>query len=224
MATPHTVLPMAASCYLPAPSSSMFPCWLKLPLQISSGPGNGLSADQVGYLLFDGNTSTFGDLNTASGSYYTVDFGEGAAVKLDEAVLMPRASFPARMNGMVIQGSNDNVNWTNITTGVTGSLANTWYVMENDQIVDHNAYRYLRLYNSSAWSGDVAEVEFYGDYTASAATLASKITSLAPSELYATSIAMPKIPAGYTVSIKSTRLRVLSARTERSRNLIMTHW
>ena len=210
--------------FLTGPKFINVPMLAKVTASDKQWPGSGLSADQVGYLLFDGNTSTFGDLNTASGSYYTVDFGEGAAVKLDEAVLMPRASFPARMNGMVIQGSNDNVNWTNITTGVKGSLANTWYVMENDQIVDHNAYRYLRLYNSSAWSGDVAEVEFYGDYTASAATLASKITSLAPPALYATSIAMPKIPAGYTVSIKSNRLRVLSAQTERSRNLIMTHW
>ena len=190
--------------FLTGPKFINVPMLAKVTASDKQWPGSGLSADQVGYLLFDGNTSTFGDLNTASGSYYTVDFGEGAAVKLDEAVLMPRASFPARMNGMVIQGSNDNVNWTNITTGVEGSLANTWYVMENDQIVDHNAYRYLRLYNSSAWSGDVAEVEFYGDYTASAATLASKITSLAPPALYATSIAMPKIPAGYTVSIKST--------------------
>ncbi|OPH46585.1 hypothetical protein BC351_13900 [Paenibacillus ferrarius] len=167
-------------------------------------PGNGLSAAQVGYLLFDGNTSTFGDLNTASGSYYTVDFGADAAVKLSEVLLMPRASVPGRMNGMVVQGSNDNVNWKNITTGVSDSQANKWYQLKNSQILDHNAYRYLRLYNSSAWSGDVSEVEFYGDYTASAAIIASKITSVATPVKGATSISMPKVPAGYSVSIKST--------------------
>ncbi|RTE10819.1 discoidin domain-containing protein [Paenibacillus whitsoniae] len=190
--------------FITSPKYINVPMLAKVTASDKQWPGNGLSADQVGSLLFDGSTSSFGDLNTASGSYYTIDFGEGVTVKLDEAVLMPRASFPARLNGMVIQGSNDNVNWTNITTGVKGALANTWYVMDNDQIVDHNAYRYLRLYNSSAWSGDVAEVEFYGDYTASAAMVASKITSIPTQAMYAASIAMPKIPAGYTLSIKST--------------------
>ena len=167
-------------------------------------PGNGLSAEQVGNLLFDGNTATFGDLNTSSGSYYTVDFGVGAAVKLSEVVLMPRASHPERMNGLIVQGSNDNGSWTDLTKAVTGAQANTWSDIQSNQMLNHNSYRYLRLYNSTAWSGDVAEVEFYGDYTASAATLASKITSMQAPAKDATSLKLPTVPDGFSIGIKST--------------------
>ena len=62
-------------------------------------PGTGLSKEQVGYLLFDGNANTYGDLNTGSGSYYTIDFGADATVKLNEILLMPRSNFPERITG-----------------------------------------------------------------------------------------------------------------------------
>lgn len=127
-------------------------------------PGKGLSATQVGYLLFDGDISTYGDLNTASGSYYTIDFGEGSSVNLNEILLMPRTSYSGRLNGLIVQGSNDNVNWTNLTLPLKAAQDNTWSDIRSDAMLVHNNYRYLKLYNSAAWSGDVAEVEFYGDY------------------------------------------------------------
>ena len=133
-------------------------------------PGTGLSKEQVGYLLFDGNANTYGDLNTGSGSYYTIDFGADATVKLNEILLMPRSNFPERMNGLVVQGSNDNVNWTNLTTGAKGTQANVWTVYTGSDMQSRNPYRYVRLYNSNGWFGNVAEVEFYGDYVASAAS------------------------------------------------------
>ncbi|WP_238358007.1 putative Ig domain-containing protein [Cohnella zeiphila] len=126
-------------------------------------PGNGLSKDQVGYLLFDGDTATYGDLNTSAGSSYTIDFGEDATVALNEIVLMPRPGFPQRMNGLIVQGSNDNSSWTALTRPVAGSQEATWYDMGADQLLDHQHYRYIRLYNESAWSGNMAEVELYGD-------------------------------------------------------------
>ncbi|MDF2938595.1 MAG: coagulation factor 5/8 type domain protein, partial [Paenibacillaceae bacterium] len=50
----------------------------------SAGYGSGgLPADKVGSLLFDGNTATFGDLASGTDAYYTVDFGEGASVRLN---------------------------------------------------------------------------------------------------------------------------------------------
>lgn len=126
-------------------------------------PGTGLSKEQVGYLLFDGNTATAGDLNTSIGSYYTVSFGEHASVKLNEIVLMPRTGNSARMNGLIVQGSNDNSSWTNLTEPLKGSTEGEWSDIKENQILDHSYYHYFRLYNSSAWSGNVAEVEFYGD-------------------------------------------------------------
>lgn len=124
----------------------------------------GLSKEQVGYLLFDGNTGTFGDLATGAGAYYTLDFGPDVSVTLSDIMLMPRASYPARMNGVVLQGSNDNNSWTNMIAAVTGTTEGKWTYIGGDKIIDHDAYRYLRIYNSTAWNGNVAEVELYGQY------------------------------------------------------------
>jgi hypothetical protein len=124
-------------------------------------PGNGLPADEVGYLLFDGDAATAGDLNS-SGAYYTLDFGDGAAVDLDEGYLLPRACCAARANGVVIQGSNDGSNWTGLTDPVTGAVAGTW---TRRAVVSDTAYRYFRIYNANSWNGNLAEVELYGDLT-----------------------------------------------------------
>lgn len=125
---------------------------------------NGLSKEEVGYLLFDGNTATYGDLAIGSGSYYTVDFGPDAWVKLSDIMLIPRASYPGRMNGVVLQGSNDNVSWSDLTPAVSGTAESTWMYIGGDKIMDNKSYRYLRIYNSSSWNGNIAEVEFYGEY------------------------------------------------------------
>ena len=141
--------------------------------------GNGLPADQVGYLLFDGDPDTFGDLNTGAGAYYTVDFGEGASIQPSEILLLPRTGASGRMNGLVIQGSSDNTNWTNLTQPLTGSQDHSWSGIGSDQMLDHHAYRYLRFYNGSAWFGDISETQIYGDLNYDTAYIDSKV--LAPS-------------------------------------------
>ncbi|WP_335992189.1 discoidin domain-containing protein [Glycomyces sp. MUSA5-2] len=123
-------------------------------------PGNGLSAEEVGYLLFDGDADTAGDLNTGTGSYYTIDFGEDAAVRLDEAYVLPRACCAARANGTVVQGSDDGETWTDLTDALTGAVQGTW-LRRTAAGDDH--YRYFRIYNAGTWNGNLAEVEFYGD-------------------------------------------------------------
>ncbi|WP_261305048.1 OmpL47-type beta-barrel domain-containing protein [Paenibacillus andongensis] len=165
-------------------------------------PGTGLSKEQVGYLLFDSNTATYGDLNSGSGSYYTIDFGADASVKFNDIFLMPRASFPGRMDGMIVQGSNDNVNWKSLTSTAAGSQANAWTVLKVNGTSDQS-YRYFRLYNSNAWYGNAAEVEFYGEYRATAAKLASTITSVEAPAQDAASLKLPTVPKGYTIAIKS---------------------
>lgn len=123
-------------------------------------PGNGLPADQVGYLLFDHDGATYGDLNTGTGSYYTIDFGAGTEAHLDEAYFLPRASHPTRANGTIVQGSDDGTTWTDLTAALTGGTADKW-IQRTATGDDH--YRYFRIYNAGAWSGNLAEVEFYGD-------------------------------------------------------------
>lgn len=138
----------------------------------SAGYGSGgLPADKVGYLLFDGNTTTFGDLASGTGAYYNIDFGQGASVKLSGVVLMPRTGYAARMNGIVVKGSNDNATWTDLTGAVTGAVDNTWTYI--DQFKNNQSYRYIQIFNSGAWSGNIAEVELHGQYDIP--SLASKI-------------------------------------------------
>ncbi|NUS83075.1 MAG: hypothetical protein HOY75_10045 [Streptomyces sp.] len=123
-------------------------------------PGNGKGADEVGYLLFDRDAATYGDLNSGTGAYYVIDFGAHATVRPEEVLLLPRASHPQRANGIVVQGSNDAQTWTDLTKPLTGAVANAW----SDQSIsggDH--YRYLRIYNPTSWYGDLSEVELYGD-------------------------------------------------------------
>ncbi len=123
-------------------------------------PGTGLGADEVGYLLFDRDADTYGDLNSGPGAYYVLDFGAHTTVQPEEVLFLPRASHPQRANGTVLQGSNDGQTWTDLTKPLTGAVANTW----GDQPTsggDH--YRYLRIYNATSWYGDLSEVELYGD-------------------------------------------------------------
>ncbi|UXY24203.1 putative Ig domain-containing protein [Streptomyces cynarae] len=123
-------------------------------------PGSGLGADEVGYLLFDRDPDTYGDLNSGAGAYYVIDFGAHATVRPEEVLILPRTSHPQRANGTVVQGSNDAQTWTDLTKPLTGAAANAW----SDQPTsggDH--YRYLRIYNATSWYGNLSEVELYGD-------------------------------------------------------------
>ncbi|QUL53415.1 S-layer homology domain-containing protein [Paenibacillus tritici] len=146
----------------------------------SDAPFGNVTKEEAGQSIFDGDTSTFGDLQTSTGSYYTVDFGAGSSVRLNQIMLMPRASQPGRMNGMVVQGSNDNVTWTDLTAKTSGSVAQTWTYIGGSQILIREAYRYIRLFNASSWFGNIAEVKFYGEFTTE--DLKSKMS----------------LPAGYT--------------------------
>lgn len=125
--------------------------------------GNG-TKEQAGQLIFDGDNTTFGDLQTGPGSYYTVDFGAGSSVRLAQIMLLPRTSHPGRMNGLIVQGSNDNAKWTDLTAKASGSTAQSWMYIGGDQILSREAYRFIRLYNASTWFGNIAEAKFYGEF------------------------------------------------------------
>ncbi|MFB7251189.1 discoidin domain-containing protein [Microbacterium sp. NPDC056234] len=126
-------------------------------------PGNGLGADEVGALLFDGDPATAGDLNTASGSYYVLDFGDNALVAPEQILFLPRAGASyTRANGTVVQVSSDGTEWTDLTDPVTGAADGRWIVREPREGGPTGAFRYVRIINESAWSGNLAEVEIYG--------------------------------------------------------------
>lgn len=140
-------------------------------------PGTGLGADEVGYLLFDGDPTTYGDLNTSTGSYYVIDLGEGASVRPEELLMLPRSSQFARLNGTYVQGSQDGQAWTNLTSRVTGAAPGTWVDVVPEGAASETHYRYLRIINDTAWSGNAAEVELYGDLEYTDAYVDEKVVS-----------------------------------------------
>ncbi|MCH7229440.1 putative Ig domain-containing protein [Glycomyces sp. L485] len=135
-------------------------------------PGNGLSADEVGYLLFDGDAETAGDLVTGEGSYYTVDFGEGASVRLDEAFLLPRDCCVSRAEGTIVQGSDDGQTWTDLTEPLSDPVSGVW---SRSAVTGDAHYRYLRIINPNRWHGNLSEAQFFGDFTYDDAYLEAKV-------------------------------------------------
>jgi hypothetical protein len=122
-------------------------------------PGNALPADKVGYLLFDGDASTAGDLMMGEGAWYTVDLG-AKSLQLDEVYVLPReGSNAARANGVIVQGSNDGQTWVDLTTPLTGATSGVW--MQRDAVVK-TPYRYFKIWNPVRWHGNMAEVQLFG--------------------------------------------------------------
>ncbi|GAB3769158.1 putative Ig domain-containing protein [Microlunatus parietis] len=127
----------------------------------SGGWPNGVPGpDEVGYLLFDDDADTAGDLNTGVGSYYTIDFGAGASVRLDEVFFLPRLCCTSRSDGTIVQGSHDGQTWTDLTEPLTKTAAGVW---QGRTVADATYYRYFKIYNPNRWHGNLGEVQFFGD-------------------------------------------------------------
>lgn len=111
--------------------------------------------------LFDGNTSTVTDyrLNgSGAGAWVKFDF-RGAKAKLKYVELLARQDgYYTRIKGAVIQGSNDNLNWTTISP--LAASTKEWQTLT---INDDTSYRYIRIINGNAWFGNMSEVRFHGD-------------------------------------------------------------
>jgi large repetitive protein len=112
--------------------------------------------------LFDANLGTATDYrtgatNTGWGSFITFDFKDGNQVNLTSVELAARQDQIGRAKGVVIQGSNDNSNWTSLTAGA-GATAD-WQSLAVGSAVP---YRYIRVYNPNQWFGNLAELRLHG--------------------------------------------------------------
>ncbi|XEC96038.1 carbohydrate binding domain-containing protein [Paenibacillus tarimensis] len=116
---------------------------------------NKYDAATNGWRAVDGNTTTFTDTKSNPG-WVLIDLGEGNEQAVGSAKFFPRINFQSRMNGAIIQGSNDGTTFTDLYT-ISGVTQNDWYTAA---ITDETAYRYLRFYSNG--NGNVAELEFYG--------------------------------------------------------------
>ncbi|QGH34000.1 Tat pathway signal protein [Gracilibacillus salitolerans] len=117
--------------------------------------GNG-TAEENAWFAFDGDLQTFPDTLERI-SWVDIDLGEASQSVIDTIKYYPRHDHIGRINGLVIQGSNDKENWTELYE--IGSVSEAkWH---SNSINDSGSYRYFRLYDDHDGRVNVAEMEFY---------------------------------------------------------------
>ncbi|OMF44730.1 hypothetical protein BK138_34365 [Paenibacillus rhizosphaerae] len=111
--------------------------------------------------LFDGNLGTITDFRvngSGYGGYIAFDFKDGGEVTLSKVELIARQDqYYNRINGTVVQGSNDRVSWTTISQPAVSTA--DWQTLH---VSGHEPYRYIRIYNGGNWYGNMAELRLYG--------------------------------------------------------------
>lgn len=122
--------------------------------------------DDTGKKVFDGDTTTFADLNADDGDKVNIKIGVdlGAAYVIDTFKIYPRSGeYLYRLNGVVLGASNDSSDWKNGTaiSASCGITAAQWYTFET---TDKAAYRYVYVMkpNDGDFYGNVAELALYG--------------------------------------------------------------
>ncbi|SFU44364.1 discoidin domain-containing protein [Pseudoduganella namucuonensis] len=112
--------------------------------------------------LFDGNLGTISDFrtgtnNAGNGAYVTFDFTGNEAILTSVELAARQDNYYTRANGVVIQGSNDNTNWSALTAPAASTM--DWQTLP---VTGGVPYRYIRIYNGGAWFGNLSEVRFHG--------------------------------------------------------------
>jgi hypothetical protein len=100
------------------------------------------------------------------------DFRPGVTTVLSRVdVIGPQNQYSGRINGTVVQGSNDNATWTNIST-----FAGNTPEWQSLKITGTTPYRYIRMTNANAWFGNMTELRLYG--TVNAADTTAPVTTV----------------------------------------------
>jgi len=124
--------------------------------------------------LFDANTTTGSDFRlgtSGTGGSITFDFKAGTQATLTGVELLARQDqYYTRARYTVVQGSNDNSTWTTLTTAAASTPE--WQTMPVSGGVP---YRYIRIWNATAWYGNLNEVRFHG--TVQGADTTAPVTS-----------------------------------------------
>ncbi|MCD0442441.1 putative Ig domain-containing protein [Glycomyces sp. A-F 0318] len=108
--------------------------------------------------LLDADPATFSDVPAVDGEFHLIwDFGEGAEATVDRADFLARQDNNGlvRMDGLVLEGSNDLSTWTALTAPTVKTLA--WQELPSH---DEGSYRYVRVANGALI--DIAELRLFG--------------------------------------------------------------
>jgi hypothetical protein len=126
---------------------------------IGNETGWGDNAATGSAAAFDGDIDTFFDpLGTGDG-YCGVDAGE--PYTLTQVNIHSRSGYLDRYLGAMIEGSDDDENWTTLYTADEAAPEYAWMTIPASALENNTGYRYYRYFNMTS-HGDVAEVEFYG--------------------------------------------------------------
>jgi hypothetical protein len=161
---------------------------------------NAADAIATANLLFDSNLGSFTDyrLNGGGwGAWVEFDFRGGGTVSLSRVEIIARQDQVARINGTVVQGSNDRTTWDPITN-YAGNTAD-WQTLTANSATP---YRYLRVTNGNNWVGNMAELRLYGITQSSAQIATASITSA--QSLSPATVLNKRVVAGNTVTLKFT--------------------
>jgi len=159
---------------------------------------NAADAIATANLLFDSNITSATDYRvngSGYGGWVEFDFRGGGTVELARVEVLARQDQVGRINGTVVQGSNDNTSWTTITNAA-GNNAD-WQTLTASS---NTPYRYLRIYNGGNWYGNMAELRLYGVAKSSAQIATASITSA--QSLSPSTVLNKRVVAGSTVTLK----------------------
>jgi hypothetical protein len=152
---------LVASPLIPTMTSSSAPSGL-----VTAG---GPCVTNTGYLAMDGNTTTYWSLFTAYGGatnqmQYTnvsawVQYQFPSAKTATSCLFTFSTSFSSPSYFVQLDGSNDGINWTVISSsGITGSGFGP-YVLT---LINSTAYTYYRFYDASGANDGVTVFQLYG--------------------------------------------------------------
>ena len=170
---------------------------------------NATDAVAAANLLFDSNVTTTTDYRvngSGFGGWVEFDFRGGGTVVLSRVEVLARQDQAGRINGVVVQGSNDNTNWTTITNAA-GNTAEWQTLIANST----TPFRYLRVFSGGQWYGNMAELRLYGVVKSTAQIATASMTS-AQSLSPAASL-NKRVVSGNTVTLKFTAKAAITGAT-----------
>ncbi|MDQ0897847.1 LamG-like jellyroll fold domain-containing protein [Paenibacillus sp. V4I7] len=114
--------------------------------------------------LLDNYAGSFAGYYLAQNLSYFMDFGPNNKVSANAFGLQVRASFPERVGGTAIFGSNDRVNWTRLTPGLT-TVTEDMQTLEVQDDLKNQEFRYLKIQmiQPSSTMIELSEFRIFGE-------------------------------------------------------------
>jgi hypothetical protein len=114
--------------------------------------------------LMDSYAGSFAGYYLAQNLSYIMDFGSSFKVSANAFELQVRASFPERIGGTALFASNDRINWTRLTPGLT-TVSEDMQRLEVQDSLKNEQFRYLKIQmiEPSSTMLEMSEFRIYGE-------------------------------------------------------------